>query len=63
MNCPQCKNPINGIHPATFGTGWCRLDIHLACLPMHVRSCQARRAHNEAFIAQFPLFTESYVKS
>lgn len=50
MTCPQCKHPIDGIHPATYGTGWCRLDIHLACLPLHVRSCQACRGHNEGYL-------------
>lgn len=50
MTCPQCKDPIDGIHTKELCVGWCRLDIHLTCLPLHVRSCQACRGHNEAFI-------------
>lgn len=49
--CPQCKHEIDGIHPKTFGVGWCRLDIHHDCLPLHVRSCQACRVHNAEFVA------------
>lgn len=50
--CPQCKAEIDGIHPKTYSTGWCRLDVHLACLPLHVRACQACRQHNEAYLAK-----------
>jgi hypothetical protein len=48
--CPQCKQPIEDIK--SMCTGWCRLDIHLTCLPLHVRSCQACRHHNEAYLAK-----------
>ena len=50
--CPQCRKAIDGIHTKEFVCGWCRLDIHLACLPLHVRSCQACRHHNEQFLAK-----------
>lgn len=50
--CPQCNQEIDGIHPKTFGVGWCRMDIHHDCLPLHVRACQACRVHNEAYLAK-----------
>lgn len=52
MTCPQCKHEIDGIRTKEYGCGWCRLDIHHDCLPLHVRSCKACRHHNEQFIAK-----------
>lgn len=52
MTCPQCKQPIDGIRTKEYGVGWCRLDIHHACMPLHVRSCQACRHHNEQYLAK-----------
>ncbi len=49
MTCPQCKKGFDDIKG--LAVGWCRLDIHLACLPLHVRACQACRAHNAEFVA------------
>jgi hypothetical protein len=51
MTCPQCKQPIDGIRTKEYACGWCRLDIHHDCLPLHVRACQACRAHNAEFLA------------
>ena len=48
--CPQCKKGFDDIKG--LAVGWCRLDIHHDCLPLHVRSCQACRQHNEQFVAR-----------
>jgi hypothetical protein len=50
LTCPQCKQPIDGIHTKTFGVGWCRLDVHLHCLSLHVRACRPCRVHNEGVV-------------
>lgn len=55
MSCPQCHAPIDGITHDSYGVGWCRRDVHRACLPLHVRTCAACRAPNEGWIAQQPL--------
>lgn len=52
MTCPQCKQPIDGMQTKTYGVGWCKIDIHLVCLPLHVRSCQACRQHNEGYLSK-----------
>lgn len=52
MTCPQCKQPIDGTHTKTYGVGWCKLDVHHDCLPLHVRACGPCRQHNEAFITK-----------
>lgn len=58
--CPDCTEEIIGIaaHPRhelhaleNYVIGWCQRDVHTRCLFLHIRSCQACRAHNEAVIA------------
>ena len=51
MICPQCKQPIDGLHTKTYGVGWCQLDVHLDCFPLHARSCQPCRTHNAEYVA------------
>ena len=51
MDCPQCHKAIDGIAVKEFAVGWCRLDIHHDCLPLHVRACQACRVHNAEYVA------------
>lgn len=56
VSCPQCKELINGIDHKSYGIGWCRLDIHTACLDLHIRTCKACRPPNEEYIShQKPL--------
>lgn len=38
--CLQCREPISGIHTDAYAVGWCRNDIHLGCMALHVRSCR-----------------------
>lgn len=51
VTCPQCRERIDGINHLSYGVGWCRQDIHLACLPLHVRVCGACRVHNEEYLS------------
>ena len=50
IQCPQCHQPIDGIQLRTYGVGWCRADIHTACLPLHVRACPACRPPNADYL-------------
>lgn len=59
MDCLQCHQPIETmanverLNPGGEGAwavGWCGLDIHLACVPLHVRSCRACWPHNAGYI-------------
>lgn len=52
MTCPQCKQLIEGLHVMTYAVGWCEKDVHLDCLPLHIRSCKACRWHNEDYLAK-----------
>ena len=49
-HCPQCKEAIDGIASRTYAVGWCEVDVHVACLPLHVRSCPRCRRHNEGYL-------------
>lgn len=59
MDCQQCQTPIDAlanihrVNPGGDGkwvVGWCGQDVHVACLPIHVRACRACWPHNTAFI-------------
>lgn len=59
MNCHQCQTPIESLAniatlnlsgEGAWGVGWCEKDIHLACLPLHVRSCRSCWQHNTGHI-------------
>ena len=50
MICPQCKTAIDGIDHTRYAVGWCRADIHTACLRLHVRACTSCRPHNADFL-------------
>lgn len=51
MDCPQCQKPIEPEQvKSQVAVGWCRLDVHRECIPLHVRSCRSCWPHNTAFI-------------
>ncbi len=59
MECQQCHMPIDAmanIHQMNqggdgrWGVGWCGNDIHIECLPIHVRSCRSCWPHNTEYI-------------
>jgi hypothetical protein len=61
MTCPQCKQPVEGaIRPGEaphYAVGWCRLDIHVRCLALHIRACRPCRTHNEDWLARQEVHT------
>jgi hypothetical protein len=57
--CPQCKQPIEGIDVTRYAVGWCRLDVHVGCLPLHVRTCRPCRVHNERLATTMPPKTDA----
>lgn len=54
MDCQQCQAPIENIfnhgNEGKWCVGWCGKDIHMDCLPLHVRSCRACWPHNTGYI-------------
>ena len=50
MLCPQCHTIIEPIALATYAMGWCRVEVHRACLPLHVRTCSACRPPNADYL-------------
>lgn len=47
LQCPQCKESIEGANATTYAVGWCLQDVHVACLALHLRACRQCRRHNE----------------
>lgn len=50
MACPQCQVPTDVAGDGEIAVGWCGRDVHVACLPLHVRACRSCWPHNTAYI-------------
>lgn len=54
MDCQQCQAPIENIFnhgsDGRWCVGWCGEDLHMDCLPLHVRSCRSCWVHNAQYI-------------
>lgn len=50
MHCPQCHEPIEATVTTSYAVSWCEHDVHVACLPLHVRSCRVCWPYNTAYI-------------
>lgn len=50
MACQQCQEQNDASGDGKIAVGWCGKDVHVSCLPLHVRACRSCWPHNTAYI-------------
>lgn len=50
MACQQCHALTDAEGEGKVVVGWCGYDVHVSCVPLHVRTCRACWPHNTAYI-------------